>query len=344
MPITPLPEPPSRADAANFAQRGDAFMAALPTYVAEFNALQVDVTNKQETASTAATTATTKAGEASDDAAAALASKNAAATSESNADDSAFAAAQSEGAALASKNAAATSEANAAASAASVDPQNLATDYAGPTPPATTWPFMTWADTGNMLLKRRNAADTDWVVEDYLLMSLSDRAWANLPVGARVPIWDHIAGMPVPPSNNPHFRYVKLTAGDAYNTGALSSESVIGSYPNITATAVISLAGSPINGATIHLLNTSRNFERPGQSGISEGFMTENHNHRVNNINGSDANPVRLNVTTGTGNITGMFFGGTTLEMFTSTPFFGGRGGVETRPNSMGATVYMRAK
>jgi hypothetical protein len=47
MPITPLPTPPSRADSANFAQRGDAFMAALPAFAAEANALQVDVTTKQ---------------------------------------------------------------------------------------------------------------------------------------------------------------------------------------------------------------------------------------------------------------------------------------------------------
>lgn len=38
MPITPLPTPPSRADAANFAARADAFFGALPTFVAQFNA------------------------------------------------------------------------------------------------------------------------------------------------------------------------------------------------------------------------------------------------------------------------------------------------------------------
>src|SRR5690606_22532303 len=59
---------------------------------------------------------------------------------------------------------AAASEANAAASAASVDPQNLATDYAGPTEPAIMWSYMIWNDTGNMLRKMRNAANTAWVV------------------------------------------------------------------------------------------------------------------------------------------------------------------------------------
>jgi hypothetical protein len=36
--ITPLPVPPSRADATNFASRADAFLGALPTFQAEMNA------------------------------------------------------------------------------------------------------------------------------------------------------------------------------------------------------------------------------------------------------------------------------------------------------------------
>lgn len=65
MPITALPTPPSRADAANFAARGDAFMAALPAFATEANTLQTDVNAKQSTASDAANTATTKAAAAS---------------------------------------------------------------------------------------------------------------------------------------------------------------------------------------------------------------------------------------------------------------------------------------
>jgi hypothetical protein len=41
MTITALPTPPSRSDPANFAARGDAFMAALPTFATEANALAV---------------------------------------------------------------------------------------------------------------------------------------------------------------------------------------------------------------------------------------------------------------------------------------------------------------
>ncbi len=44
MPITPLPTPvPSRADPANFAVRADAFLAALPTFATEANALEANV-------------------------------------------------------------------------------------------------------------------------------------------------------------------------------------------------------------------------------------------------------------------------------------------------------------
>ena len=38
MALSLLPTPPQRSDPANFAARGDAFMAALPTFVSEFNA------------------------------------------------------------------------------------------------------------------------------------------------------------------------------------------------------------------------------------------------------------------------------------------------------------------
>jgi hypothetical protein len=42
-PITPLPDPPSRADPTNFATRGDAFLGALPTFQTELNAYALDL-------------------------------------------------------------------------------------------------------------------------------------------------------------------------------------------------------------------------------------------------------------------------------------------------------------
>lgn len=43
MPITALPTPPSRDDTANFAQRADAFLGALPAFAAETNAVAGEV-------------------------------------------------------------------------------------------------------------------------------------------------------------------------------------------------------------------------------------------------------------------------------------------------------------
>jgi hypothetical protein len=71
MAITTLPTPPSRSDPANFAERADDFLGALPTFGNEANALATAVNA---------------------DAASALASKNAAQVSENNAEASANAA------------------------------------------------------------------------------------------------------------------------------------------------------------------------------------------------------------------------------------------------------------
>ena len=57
MAITPLPTPPSRADAANFSTRADAFLGALPTFATEANALATQVSSDATTAQTAAATA-----------------------------------------------------------------------------------------------------------------------------------------------------------------------------------------------------------------------------------------------------------------------------------------------
>jgi len=81
MAMTALPDPPSRQDPTTFATKSDALLGALPAFVTEANALQVDVTAKQTTASTAAGTATTKAAEALASANTASGHKDAAATS-----------------------------------------------------------------------------------------------------------------------------------------------------------------------------------------------------------------------------------------------------------------------
>lgn len=56
--------------------------------------------------------------------------------------------------------------------------QSLATDFAGAVDPASidgVGPYCTWADTGNGLLKRRNAAGTAWIVEGELFQYKANR-------------------------------------------------------------------------------------------------------------------------------------------------------------------------
>jgi hypothetical protein len=94
------------------------------------------------------------------------------------------------------------------------------------------------------------------------LMSIG---WSFMPIGLWLPLADHLTGVVAPPTDKP-YRFIKLTAGltgtGAYNNGCLSSESVSGSAPQVSATAVVSLSGSPLNGQTVRLINTERRFVR----------------------------------------------------------------------------------
>lgn len=92
--------------------------------------------------------------------------------------------------------------------------------------------------------------------------------WAMQPIGVPIPLLQHIASDSTPPTNK-GYRYISLTANDTYNGGVLTGEVVSGSFPLISATAVISLVGSPVYGKTINLINTEQRVLRgspsPGQ-------------------------------------------------------------------------------
>jgi len=105
--------------------------------------------------------------------------------------------------------------------------------------------------------------------------------WAMQAIGMPFPL---VPGAPLPPTDNPSFRYVILTAGldgsGQYNEGVLTDETVTGSDPTITATAVVSLAGSPLDGQQIDLINTSRVFLRPAPAaGPIVNSQNAQHNH-----------------------------------------------------------------
>jgi hypothetical protein len=115
------------------------------------------------------------------------------------------------------------------------------------------------------------------------LQEMVSDPWALQPVGSFVP---YDAGETLaPPPKNKSYRYVLLTAGQtgagAYNEGILTSETVTGTDPTISATAVVSLVGSPLNGKTIRLINTERRFIRPGVGGTLEDSQNLAHVHGV---------------------------------------------------------------
>ena len=86
-----------------------------------------------------------------------------------------------------------------------------------------------------------------------------------LPIGVPIPIWDHLS-ITIPPNTGSGAIYIRLTAGQSgpggYNQGLLRSETVSGSAPLVTATAIIDLPDSPIYNQTIHLINTEEAFIR----------------------------------------------------------------------------------
>ncbi len=101
MAITALPNPPSRSDPANFPERADAFMAALPTFAQEANLLQAQVNEAADAAGDSANAAASSAQDAATSrnqatakAADAATSADAAASAKAGADTAANLAAQ----------------------------------------------------------------------------------------------------------------------------------------------------------------------------------------------------------------------------------------------------------
>ena len=150
-----------------------------------------------------------------------------------------------------------------------------------------------------------------------------------LPIGFPFPVWTHIAGCPEP-SNSGTARFIKLTADEGgvgeYNEGLLTSESVSGTSPDIDATAVIDYASSPMDGQTVKLINTTRQFTRPGESGVEQDDQVGSHSHTYLQNSG-----IALSTA-----------GGGSYPVQQSSTDTGLFGGDETRPRTIGATYYMR--
>jgi len=153
--------------------------------------------------------------------------------------------------------------------------------------------------------------------------------WLSKGIGELVAVWNHMAGYDAPPTEDTRYRFIALQAGlsgaGQYNEGVLTSESVSGSSPYIVATAVISLVDSPLNGTTVHLINTERRFLRAGSSGGLQDDELKSHTHAIQGLAAGSS------ISGGTG------YTGTSVST-------GAAGGEETRPRNIGVTYYMRIK
>lgn len=171
----------------------------------------------------------------------------------------------------------------------------------------------------------------------------ADFKWQCIPIGGYHIVDDSLTGVDIPPTDNPLFRYIKLTAGltgsGQYNEGCLTSESVSGSAPLVQATAVVNLTGSPMLGQTIDLLNTEERVLRAGTSAgakLQDAF--QGHRHSLTGVLIDSIG----NVTAG-GAVGGAGSKVTNDNSYTADSVGGtARAANETRAKSLTVTVYQR--
>lgn len=194
----------------------------------------------------------------------------------------------------------------------------------------------------------------EWDDDTAQYVPVGSNQWLAKAICEPFPIWDHIPGCPIPPTDNPDFRFIKLTAGDAYNSGVLTGESVSGTAPLVSATATISLAGSPVNGATVRLINTETRALRAGVSGTVQDDAFQNitgtldTGHGANGsrfLNGAGTGAFTVTKQTETWMPAGTTSSGsnfTSVILFNSGDSPGARTANETRGKNIQATYYMR--
>ena len=172
----------------------------------------------------------------------------------------------------------------------------------------------------------------------------SDNYYSSLPIGVPIPVWDHLT-IDKPPNSGNGAIYIKLTAGQSgsggFNHGLLRNETVSGSAPLVTATAVINLSDSPIYNQTVHLINTEEAFIR---ARTTSGVLQ---NDQIQQLTGAFGRVTY-------GQISGIF----ALEEYVGTYSAGShntaiisfdssrvaRSGNETRSKNVSATWYLRIR
>ncbi|CUX21275.1 hypothetical protein CFBP6626_07180 [Agrobacterium tumefaciens] len=178
--------------------------------------------------------------------------------------------------------------------------------------------------------------------------------WAVQPIGIPIVVDVGVSGFDPAPPKDRAYRYILLSAGQAgagaYNDGVLTSEVVSGVSPNINADATVSLTGSPLNGKSVRLFNTTREFLRPGSPGTKQSSQNLSHGHGV-------TDPTHKHVfyadgSTGFASVpqintqgVSAFSAFNDAVAFASTGIsIQSSGGDEARSRNYGANLYMRIK
>ncbi|EJL6373651.1 phage tail protein [Vibrio cholerae] len=112
--------------------------------------------------------------------------------------------------------------------------------------------------------------------------------WFESPsVGTRafeflsVPVGAEIAFDTPPPTDDPRFRFVKLTADDAYNGSLLNNKVISGTAPNLVVKMTVNSSLSSINGQQVSMLNTMGASHTPG---LTSGVIIQD---AIRNLTGS---------------------------------------------------------
>lgn len=175
----------------------------------------------------------------------------------------------------------------------------------------------------------------NWVIGD---------PFAFQPIGVPFPVNTGLGGLAFPSNSTGRGKYIKLTAGltgaGQYNNGLLTTETTTGSAPLVLSSAVVSLAGSPIDGQTIRHLNTEGRILRPSASpGTLQDDAVQSHRH-ANPPGGQFVITASGSVTmpAGTTQTAGSSTGNLITDGVNGTP----RTDNETRMRNWGAEYYMR--
>ncbi|MEE1883344.1 phage tail protein [Pseudomonas soli] len=175
------------------------------------------------------------------------------------------------------------------------------------------------------------AASTAFVVSE--LAALLADPWSFQPIGVPIPVFDGASGGLVPPKGKA-YRYIRLTAADAYNDDLLTGEVVSGSAPLLSAHATVNLAGSLLHNSIVRLINTERRFLRAGSVSTVENDQLQGFTLPAGTGNGSGGAAFDIWVN-GAVNATKT---PVVTDGVNGTP----RIGNETRPKNVGVTYYMR--